>query len=380
MAIGLCVFAYRFCGSNEWLKTHGLILVAYYSVGGIVYDELEGWPLLDTAYFLTVTITTVGYGDICPTTPEGKLFTVFYALVGIVFVFAALTPLVDALLFVKDRLLKPITPKDPTAEDCDDGSFDLDDLRKGGNWRFKYAAALAGPFLIFVLGLVIGFVVMGYDTVDGVYWSMITMTTIGYGDLSASTWLQQAVLMIYLPTAVAALADALGVVQTIGTAKTLCETNFDERVDELLLGEAGGARPNPDETLTEAEFLISVLKDQGIVDDMTVTAIRLQFAHIVRHNTSANEHKVLDDKMVFCELRAQGRIVQTSPDAPQKTCASRPSSSPPPPPPPPPPPAPLPTRRSAGFEVETVDMTAKDGGFAEWRKSYWWPRVFDGFE
>ena len=23
MAIGLCVFAYRFCGSNEWLKTHG---------------------------------------------------------------------------------------------------------------------------------------------------------------------------------------------------------------------------------------------------------------------------------------------------------------------------------------------------------------------
>ena len=74
----LCVLAvlvllYRLCGKNEWLKTHGLILVTFYAVGGLAYDELEGWPLLDTAYFLTVTITTVGYGDMCPETDEGKV-------------------------------------------------------------------------------------------------------------------------------------------------------------------------------------------------------------------------------------------------------------------------------------------------------------------
>ena len=65
------------------------------------------------------------------------------------------------------------------------------------------------------MGLLIGFFVLGYDLVDGVYWSLITMTTIGYGDLSASTWFQQAVLILYLPTAVAALADALSVVQAV---------------------------------------------------------------------------------------------------------------------------------------------------------------------
>ena len=77
-------------GKNQWLRTHGVILCGYYAVGGLVYDELEGWGLLDTTYFLTVTITTVGYGDFCPETPEGKLFTVVYCLVGIIFVFAAL--------------------------------------------------------------------------------------------------------------------------------------------------------------------------------------------------------------------------------------------------------------------------------------------------
>ena len=40
-------------------------------------------------------------------------------------------------------------------------------------------------------------------------------------------------------------------------------------MDELLLEEAKG---NPHETLTEAEFLVSVLKSHDIVDDTTLRA------------------------------------------------------------------------------------------------------------
>ena len=73
--VALCIFVYRFFGKNEWLKTHGVILVSYYALGGLIYDEVENWSLMETTYFLTVTITTVGYGDLCPESPEGKLFT-----------------------------------------------------------------------------------------------------------------------------------------------------------------------------------------------------------------------------------------------------------------------------------------------------------------
>ena len=178
------------------------------------------------------------------------------------------------------------------------------------------------------------------------------MTTIGYGDISGSSSVEKAVLCLYLPTAVAALADALSAVQTIGTAKDLVYTNFALSADKLLLGEAGGTNPNPDETLTEAEFLISVLKEKGIVDDMTVQAIRLQFAHITRHDTSLSDNKVLDDKIVFLEMCAQGRIQQTKANGPPLT--------------------------PRGRTIEYVDMNAADGGFQEWREAYWWPRVFSG--
>ena len=57
--------------------------LVYYSLGCAFYWYVEGWAPLDTVYFLTVTSTTVGYGDISPVSTIGKLFTCFYALVGI---------------------------------------------------------------------------------------------------------------------------------------------------------------------------------------------------------------------------------------------------------------------------------------------------------
>ena len=61
LGLSLVIFLYRLCGgTNEWLRTHGVILCSYYALGSIVLDEAEGWGLLESTYFLTVTITTVG--------------------------------------------------------------------------------------------------------------------------------------------------------------------------------------------------------------------------------------------------------------------------------------------------------------------------------
>ena len=38
-------------------------------------------------YFLTVSFTTVGYGDISPSTSMGQVFTMFWTLIGMIVVF-----------------------------------------------------------------------------------------------------------------------------------------------------------------------------------------------------------------------------------------------------------------------------------------------------
>ena len=70
------------------ISTHpATLLSTYYGVGCTAYYLFEGWAPLDTCYFLTVTATTVGYGDFSPTSPLAKLFTCGYALLGIIMIF-----------------------------------------------------------------------------------------------------------------------------------------------------------------------------------------------------------------------------------------------------------------------------------------------------
>jgi len=43
----------------------------------------EGMSLVDAFYFTSVTITTVGYGDVVPKSDAGKVFTVFLLFSGV---------------------------------------------------------------------------------------------------------------------------------------------------------------------------------------------------------------------------------------------------------------------------------------------------------
>ncbi len=60
-----------------------LLLLILFVVGIYFYHEFEGWSYLDTIYFMSMTITTVGFGDIVPVTEMGKIFTIFMVWIGI---------------------------------------------------------------------------------------------------------------------------------------------------------------------------------------------------------------------------------------------------------------------------------------------------------
>jgi voltage-gated potassium channel len=51
--------------------------------GTLFYAKVEGWSALDALYFSVTTLTTVGLGDLHPTNPASKIFTMIYILIGI---------------------------------------------------------------------------------------------------------------------------------------------------------------------------------------------------------------------------------------------------------------------------------------------------------
>lgn len=60
-----------------------LITVLILISGTLFYSKVEGWRVLDSLYFSVMTLTTIGYGDLHPTTDFSKIFTIFYSIIGI---------------------------------------------------------------------------------------------------------------------------------------------------------------------------------------------------------------------------------------------------------------------------------------------------------
>jgi DNA-directed RNA polymerase subunit M/transcription elongation factor TFIIS len=56
--------------------------IAIIFIGGIGFYYIEKMTMVDSFYFTTVLLTTVGYGDIAPVTDGGKLFATVYVLVA----------------------------------------------------------------------------------------------------------------------------------------------------------------------------------------------------------------------------------------------------------------------------------------------------------
>jgi voltage-gated potassium channel len=65
-------------------RTLLLLLVLFTLLSGTIFYSLEeGWTIVDAFYFSVTTLSTVGLGDLSPTTTLGKLFTVIYICAGL---------------------------------------------------------------------------------------------------------------------------------------------------------------------------------------------------------------------------------------------------------------------------------------------------------
>ena len=89
----------------------GALGIFILALGTVAYRLLEDWSWVDSFYFSAVALTTVGFGDITPSSDVSKVFTVFYIFGGISLIGLVLNELLKR---ITRRASNRVTPPSET--------------------------------------------------------------------------------------------------------------------------------------------------------------------------------------------------------------------------------------------------------------------------
>jgi len=138
--------------------------IGFYYIEDLLDPKADGSRLVNSFYCAIITLTTVGFGDICPTSDASPLSRVF--LISISF-----TGL---------------------------GVFCGPVLNVTAVWRHYFPGGiLALTSFTVAIGVVIFTVLENFTYEDAMYASVITGTTIGYGEMTPSTEMGKILVAVY---------------------------------------------------------------------------------------------------------------------------------------------------------------------------------------
>ncbi|MDQ3075994.1 MAG: potassium channel family protein [bacterium] len=66
-------------------------IASFIALGTVLFHFLEGWHFAESFYFSVVTLMTVGYGDLHPTTDFSRIVTAVYVLIGVGITLSSIT-------------------------------------------------------------------------------------------------------------------------------------------------------------------------------------------------------------------------------------------------------------------------------------------------
>lgn len=167
----------------------GIILCVYLGLGTLCFylvrHQIKGKKtngILDAVYFCIITMTTVGYGDLVPTTTATKLLACAFVFTGMAMVGLLLSKSADYLVERQEILLVKAIRRNQKAnalaitQECETNKI-----------KYKCMTVLVILLVLIIIGTTFLKIVEKLSLVDSFYCVCSTITTLGYGDVSFTT-------------------------------------------------------------------------------------------------------------------------------------------------------------------------------------------------
>lgn len=74
-----------------------VLVVVYMLLGAVLYRQWESWDYTEAVYFIFISISTIGFGDVLPEHPKFFLLVSIYIFVGLSFISMVVNVLMDAM-------------------------------------------------------------------------------------------------------------------------------------------------------------------------------------------------------------------------------------------------------------------------------------------
>jgi len=191
----------NFCFNNM-----ALVFLVYVCAAAVTLQHMNDEPdfdtFIDTVYFIAITVTTVGYGDMSPKSDAGKIFVMVFIVVGVALAGVMMTKITDWMLETQKNAVKrneqkaqEMMQKDLAKLKQNLGAHvseaelarSLSSKEAQGKSKVEanpIASALVVISIVVTLGAVVMGQLEGISFLDGCYWSIVTSTTVGYGDVT----------------------------------------------------------------------------------------------------------------------------------------------------------------------------------------------------
>lgn len=252
------------------------LITVYLCVGATFFSTQRGWDTLDCVYFSVLTLTTIGYGDLTPQSDSQKIFTIFYVLVGFCILGYALGHIGQYVAKREERLLMS------QLKDARDGRDNM--LTDNFSLLWRVGLSAHGVLFFLAIGTLFFSLNENWSTLDALYFSAVSLTTVGYGDLRLHEPSSRIFAIFYLLLGTLMTAFFLGSIaelfmardQRMRTLNLLYDEATNRELFKTFLSRRAGRQKGP----AEADYMEYMLVASGRIDATTIREIRYRYSQL----------------------------------------------------------------------------------------------------